>query len=203
MDIKQTKLSTEQVGSCVVYRHIRLDKNQPFYIGIGRNKNRAYDKGKKRRSNFWLNIVSKTDYEVEILFEDISWDFAKEKEKEFIKLYGRIDKKTGILCNMTDGGDGALGQYQSEETKAKRARSVLGEKNGMYGKTHSDELKEYWSKNRIRENHPRARKVINNETGEIFNCVKDAAEKNNIKYSTLTGWLNGSRKNISTFCFLI
>ena len=26
----------------VVYRHIRLDKNEPFYIGIGEKENRAY-----------------------------------------------------------------------------------------------------------------------------------------------------------------
>lgn len=26
----------------VVYRHIRLDKNEPFYIGIGNEKSKAY-----------------------------------------------------------------------------------------------------------------------------------------------------------------
>lgn len=187
----------------VVYRHIRLDKNEPFYIGIGKNINRAYEKSSKRRSRLWQNIVKKTDYEVEILFEDIEYDFAKEKEKEFISLYGRIDNNTGTLCNMTDGGDGALNQYQSEETKIKRAKSITGEKNGMYGKTHSDELKEYWSKYRIGANHPKAKKVINKETGEIFDCAKDIVKKYNIKYSTLTSWLNGSRKNTSSFEFLI
>ena len=187
----------------VVYRHIRLDKNEPFYIGIGKNINRAYEKSSKKRSRFWQNIVKKTDYEVEILFEDIEYDFAKEKEKEFISLYGRIDNNTGILCNMTDGGDGALNQYQSEETKIKRAKSITGEKNGMYGKTHSDELKEYWSKYRVGANHPKAKKVINKETGEIFDCAKDIVKKYNIKYSTLISWLNGSRKNTSSFKFLI
>jgi hypothetical protein len=207
MNIKETKKSIIQAGAnphkWVVYRHIRKDKNVPFYIGIGKNIKRAYEKNKKRRSKFWINITNKTDYDVEILFENISCDFAKEKEKEFIKLYGRIDNNTGSLCNMTDGGDGVLNQYQSEKTRKKRALSITGKKNGMYGKTHSDELKKYWSENRIKENHPRAKKVINKNTGEIFNCVKNAAEANNIKYTTLTSWLNGSRKNKSPFEFLI
>ena len=71
----------------VVYRHIRLDKNQPFYIGIGNEKG-AYSK--HGRSNFWKRIVEKTDYEVEILFENLTSEQAKEKEIEFIKLYGRV-----------------------------------------------------------------------------------------------------------------
>lgn len=90
-----------------VYRHIRTDLNQPFYIGIGtRNDNyfRAYQKTKNKRSNFWFNIA-KNGYEVEILFDNISKGEAILKEKEFIKLYGRKDINTGILCNLTDGGE--------------------------------------------------------------------------------------------------
>jgi hypothetical protein len=87
----------------IVYRHIRLDKNEPFYIGIGKDIKRAFRKDS--RNDYWNNI-SKNGYEVEILFENLTWEEACEKEKEFIKLYGRKDKGTGILCNMTDGGDG-------------------------------------------------------------------------------------------------
>ena len=34
----------------VLYRHIRLDKNEPFYIGIG-NIKRAYNKSE--RNDIW------------------------------------------------------------------------------------------------------------------------------------------------------
>lgn len=97
-----------------VYRHIRLDKNEPFYIGIGTSEyyNRAYRH--KNRSDLWKRIATKGGYEVEILMDNLSWEEAKEKEKEFIKLYGRIDKKTGCLANMTDGGDGAINAVISE-----------------------------------------------------------------------------------------
>ena len=90
-----------------VYRHIRLDKNQPFYIGIGLsecNYNRAYQKSKTKRSKYWHNIA-KNGYCVEIIMSDITKNEAFEKEIEFIKLYGRADIGTGILCNLTNGGE--------------------------------------------------------------------------------------------------
>ena len=105
----------------VLYRHIRLDKNQPFYIGIGKTEKRAYEKIK--RNQFWHNIVSKTDYEIEILFDNLSWDEAGEKEKEFIKLYGKRDDNTGTLVNITDGGGGILGIRHTEESKRKISES--------------------------------------------------------------------------------
>ena len=106
-----------------LYRHIRLDKNEPFYIGIATHLKRAYDKS-SRKNKIWQSIIRKTPYEVEILFNDLTREEALEKEKEFICLYGRIDKKTGTLCNLTDGGEdfpGAwnIGRKASEETKAK------------------------------------------------------------------------------------
>lgn len=98
----------------VVYRHIRVDKNEPFYIGIGDNKKRAYSH--RSRNKYWKNIA-KQGYEVEILFDDLTWEQACEKEKEFITLYGRKDLNTGTLVNLTDGGDGALGRPMTERLK--------------------------------------------------------------------------------------
>jgi len=115
-----------------VYRHIRLDTNEPFYIGIGVDDEfiRAYENNKGRRSKWWNRIANKHGYEVDILFRDASVDFAKEKEKEFIKLYGRIDLKTGTLCNQTDGGDGCNGWTPNGITreKMKAAAKIRGTK---------------------------------------------------------------------------
>jgi len=104
-----------------VYRHIRFDKNEPFYIGIGENKYRHSALG--NRNPIWRRIVAKTEWVSEILFDNITWDFACQKEIEFIKLYGRIDRKTGTLANMTDGGDGNLGLVHSEEAIRKISES--------------------------------------------------------------------------------
>lgn len=116
-----------------VYRHIRLDKNEPFYIGIGVQDKfrRAYLK--QSRNQLWKNIVAKTDYEVEILFDDLTWEEAGTKEIEFISLYGRKDNG-GILANLTDGGGGIIGYKHTEEAKRKigiasknKPRQVLSE----------------------------------------------------------------------------
>ena len=102
-----------------LYRHIRLDKNIPFYIGIGSDKKYSRANSNNNRNLHWLNIVSKTEYEVEILFEHENYDFIKQKEIEFIKLYGRQDVLNGTLCNLTNGGDGCLGLIHSDNSKLK------------------------------------------------------------------------------------
>lgn len=114
-----------------VYRHIRLDKNIPFYIGIGNDNKgkyaRAYHGEKSRRcSRIWKRIVAKTTYEVEIILDDISWEDACNKEIEFILLYGRIDRETGTLANMTDGGEGVLGLIQTPESIKKSVEKRRG-----------------------------------------------------------------------------
>lgn len=109
-----------------LYRHIRLDKNEPFYIGIGSDPKRAYSN--KDRNKYWKNIVNNFGYEVDIILDDLTWEEACEKEKEFISLYGRF-QFGGILCNMTDGGDGGFGVVVSEETRKKK--SIISKKIGI------------------------------------------------------------------------
>lgn len=125
-----------------VYRHIRLDTNQPFYIGIGCKKNyaRAFDFIK--RSNYWLNIYNKSNIRVDIIYDDLSKEAASLKEQEFIKLYGRRDLNKGALCNLTDGGDGIWNCIRSEETKKKLREQKLGSKNHRYGTKESQSTKE-------------------------------------------------------------
>ena len=74
-----------------IYRHRRLDTFEIFYVGIGtiysehsnskKEQNtyfRAYTK--KGRSKWWKRVVIKTDYQVEIIQDKISWRDACELE---------------------------------------------------------------------------------------------------------------------------
>jgi len=124
-----------------VYRHIRIDKNVPFYIGVGCSANYARAKEKSRRSDLWKRIISKSDYCIEIIMDDLSWEDACEKEKEFISLYGRIDLGTGTLVNMTDGGDGTIGIVFTEERKNKISKILKGRKKT---KEHKDKMSKAW-----------------------------------------------------------
>lgn len=124
-----------------LYRHIRKDLNQPFYIGIGSdaNYNRAFDKHK--RNSIWKRIVSKTEYEVEIMLDELSWEEVCKKEIEFIRFYGRKDNGTGILSNMTDGGEGSLNIVISKEARKAISERTSGIRNHNFGKKMSDEMK--------------------------------------------------------------
>jgi len=101
----------------ILYRHIRLDKNEPFYIGIGTNLRRA--NARTGRNDIWNKIVAKTDYKVQIIFNELSRSEACEKEIEFIKLYGKITDDTGCLANITPGGDILFGSDNPAFNKGK------------------------------------------------------------------------------------
>lgn len=109
-----------------VYRHIRLDTNMPFYIGIGQDDDciRAYEDREGRRSKWWLRIAKKYGFSVDILFEDISIEEAKKKEIEFINLYGREDLGTGTLINQTNGGDGCNGWKANDITRERMRKAA-------------------------------------------------------------------------------
>lgn len=115
-------------GKHYLYRHIRLDINTPFYIGIGTQQEkkkdyyRAYTKN--HRNIYWKRIINKINYRVEILLESDDYEFIKQKEIEFISLYGRIDLKTGYLANLTEGGDGLLGYIPTEENRKKASERM-------------------------------------------------------------------------------
>lgn len=103
----------------IVYRHRRLDDDSVFYVGIG-NKVRPYTKSK--RNSYWKNIVKKHGYYVEVLYENLKIEDAVELEIFLIDLYGRKDNNTGILCNLTDGGEGTVNVTESVRKKISESR---------------------------------------------------------------------------------
>ena len=109
-----------------VYTHKRLDKNCIFYVGIGSsaNQKRAYETHK--RNDYWLRVKNITEIEVEVLFEDLTWEVANYYEKYLIAVYGRKNKGTGDLVNMTDGGDGVRGWVITEEGRKRMSLCKKG-----------------------------------------------------------------------------
>lgn len=206
-----------------VYRHVRLDKNEPFYIGISSDYNykRAYSLA--GRNKYWNNIVNKTDYIVDIVMDNLTWDEACQKEIEFISLYGRKDFNLGPLVNKTNGGDGLCGILVSSETRLKMSQSQSKRKftplsdetkykisQSHIGKKISQEHRDKIVKantGQIREsmsggNHSKARMVIDNNTGIYYDCIKDAAFAIGMKYKTLYAYLNNVCKNKTNMSYL-
>ena len=147
-----------------LYKHIRTDTNEVFYIGIGEDKINETNLFKRAyvtydRNKYWKNIINKTDYKIEIILNNLSWEEACSKEIEYIKIYGRKDLGLGTLVNMTDGGDGTKGYKHtienklkrslhmknriiSKETREKMSNSRKGKSPGNKGKKTSDEIKQ-------------------------------------------------------------
>lgn len=97
----------------------------PFYIGKGRGR-RAFVG--KRQNPLFMRIVDKLrtngkDPKVVKLHQNLTEHRAFELERAEIAKYGRRDNGTGILANLTDGGEGCAGI--GEETLGRFADTCL------------------------------------------------------------------------------
>lgn len=128
----------------------RAPKFSPYYIGKG-SLNRAF------RNNRRIPMPTNKSLIV-FVAENLTESEAFNLEMYCITLYGRVDKGTGILYNMTDGGEGVWGRSHTEEAKKKISAAFKGSKHPMWGKTgamspnwgrrHSEEAKQKMSQNR-------------------------------------------------------
>lgn len=105
------------------YRCIRLDRNEPFYIGVGikpitlrQDKAPSYRQeyprafARKKGNAEWSHIVDTVPFKVDIVYECDNRDEILLKEKEFIAIYGRRDIGSGTLINHTKGGEMTIGR---------------------------------------------------------------------------------------------
>lgn len=84
-----------------VYSHTRLDTGEVFYIGISSKDDADYTRAhvKSGRNDLWNNVVSECEFSVNIIFENVSIEFAKEKERELIAKFGLVSSN-GCLTNV-------------------------------------------------------------------------------------------------------
>ena len=122
------------------YTYILLDPSTgtPFYIGKGKDR-RMYQHWMHRNSAKCVNyLVCKKLKELEIsklkpMYEKVlinaTESQALDKERELIALYGRIDNQTGILCNLTDGGESGASSW-SQHTRNRKSTTELSKNKG-------------------------------------------------------------------------
>ena len=104
-----------------VYAYLRKNDRTPYYIGKGTG-NRAYDKH---------NITVPVDKSRIIFLETNLTELgAFAIERRIIRWYGRKDNGTGILRNMTDGGEGSYGAIVSTKTRNKLSQIMTGKNKG-------------------------------------------------------------------------
>lgn len=185
-----------------LYRHVRLDKNEPFYVGIGTHYTRwkghytsyrrAYDR--TDRSNLWKKVYKKIlgEYEVQIIFETSDYNLLLNKEKEFISLYGRKDLGTGTLVNLTNGGEGVVNSgyvHTSKHNENKRlaliGHVVTNETKQRQSLAKKGKPLESEHKNKVVKTLKiNDKKCQCNLTGKVFSSLKEACKNLGYKYDT-------------------
>lgn len=152
MTFDPTAIATDEKSDFYVYAWLR-PCGEPFYVGKGRGgRSRHLD---SKRNPIFKNIVAKikltgSSPTIVHMHDGLTEEEAFALERSEIAKYGRRDFG-GLLCNMTDGGEGMSGYSPSAETRAKMAaananrvvsdetRAKIGE--SRVGKTHSEEAR--------------------------------------------------------------
>lgn len=101
-----------------VYAYLRKD-GTPYYIGKGKEHRAFTPHGRINRPTCKSRII--------FLQENMTEDDAFALEIEMIAFHGRKDIGTGILHNLTGGGEGPSGRMISEETRAKLCGRIMTE----------------------------------------------------------------------------
>jgi len=149
------------------YAYLRED-GTPYYIGKGIN-GRAYSS---------YRTIPKPRDKDRIIFlkQNLTEEEAFKHEKYMIAVLGRKDLGTGILRNLTEGGDGTSGFTHSEETKLKMksrkhteeskrkiSEALSGKNNPNFGKPLSEETKRKISESQKGEKHHGYWKLLSEE----------------------------------------
>lgn len=124
---------TQDSSIFYVYAFLRSSASEtgprlsPYYIGKGQEQ-RAYCQQRR-------GAPRPTDSSfIVFIQEGLTEEEAFDLEKYCIALYGRIDLGTGILRNLTDGGEGRSGFVVSEDVRRRIADAQKGEKHYLWGK---------------------------------------------------------------------
>jgi hypothetical protein len=194
---------------------------EPFYIGKGSGSRlRAHFypsnlKIKNTKNNKIKSIISKNKYPIiRIIEENLNEQQAYDIEESLVVKIGRSNIKSGPLCNLTDGGKGAINlkipkkrkptyQFSLDGVLLKRYESLseAAQINNLHlsdiskccrnqAKTHGGFYWSFKDTNNIFTRNKKNRKILHydydgNQINE-YESITHAANSNGIKFSTVS-----------------
>jgi len=182
-----------------VYAYLRAEDSiggvaySPYYVG----------KGCDHRAFSGQRVIPRPKNKALIVFiqEGLTELNALNLEMYCIRLYGRIDNGTGILRNMTDGGDGVSGYVFSQEMKESfstnrkgRRMSEEAKKNMSIAKT--GVIPTQATREKISQSQSRNKYELISPDGEIYICMNLTrfAREHALPRNALSGLVRGRRK---------
>lgn len=157
-----------------VYRHIRIDTNEVFYIGCG-NMNQGYPSRaikKTSRNKTWFEITNETEWYSELIYQTNDLDEMYEKEKEFIKLYKPMDDG-GTLCNRSYGGfkGSKLTEVKKREMSIDLKEHHKNNEHPLKGRPKSEEHKQILSEKSVNK-----KTIYCESNGKEYESIKKCIE---------------------------
>ena len=115
-----------------IYLDPRKSPAEPIYVGKGKDNRSQFHKTRANNPILKRKITKINELGLEPIVEiyqnNLTEQEALNLEIELISKFGRIDLKTGTLCNLTEGGEGSSGRIASEETKKLWSEQRKGKK---------------------------------------------------------------------------
>ena len=174
-----------------VYLYLRID-GSPYYVGKGKGR-RMLRRNKRER----FQCPEDKSRAVKVL-ENLTEEQAFRYERLLISFYGRKDNNTGILRNLTDGGDGVYGRVVSplERERCKAiGRKCVDNKLGIH--RYPDDVKRLW-----RQKGSKASALVNSRDftvktldGELVSgvSVSDFTRRLGVPQGNFSQMLNGKQ----------
>jgi hypothetical protein len=184
------------------YAYLREDRT-PYYIGKGKLRKR----NKYHRCYYGKHYVPVPPKErILILKENILEEEAFKHEKYMISVFGRKDNGTGILRNLSDGGEGPSGRIKSKTEREKIRKNKLGSRwwnNGILDKMSKESPGPDWTLGRINGSKFSSElKWWNNGEENFLSTTKpdESWKRGRILKSNGFCWNNGKINRMSKEC---
>ncbi len=154
------------------YAFLRRD-GTPYYIGKGTGNRAFLNRGRKGCKR------PKDKSRILFLKKGLTEEEAFRHEKYLIAVFGRKDLGTGILRNLTDGGEGVSNIAEATKKKLK--------KNGQKGGKIAGQINKLKTQKAVELTQMSDGKVF------VFDCVNDAARDLKLSQGTLSSVCRGER----------